>query len=307
MIDILMATYNGDRFLEEQLDSILQQSYQAWRLIIRDDGSSDGTLKILKRYQKKWPDKIKIVVSECPSGSAQNNFFQLMQYAEAEYIMFSDQDDVWLPNKIGITLQTMKQLEQCCGKNMPLLVHSDLTVVNENLVYLSKSLFDFHNMSPTRNGLNNLLVQNIVVGCTTMINSSLLKRVVVIPQNAVMHDMWIALIAAAFGKIGFVGESTMLYRQHGDNVDGAKDMKSVLYIVNRMTKLHQVRRDLRKQYLQAEEFSNIYEYQLSEEQKKLLRSFSGLQRSNALKRLIVLTQYALYKKGIVRKLGQIFV
>lgn len=307
MIDILMATYNGDRFLKEQLDSIFRQSYQEWRLIIRDDCSSDNTLQILRQYQEKWPNRIKIVQAECPSGSAQNNFFQLMAYTEAAYIMFADQDDVWLPNKIELTLQTMKHLERCYGKDIPLLVHSDLAVVNQHLVCLNESLFDLHNMSPMRNGLNNLLVQNIVVGCTTMINSSLLKRVVSIPQNAIMHDMWVALIAAAFGRIGFVSESTMLYRQHGDNVDGAKDMRSASYIINRMTKLNRVRCDLYKQYLQAAEFCNIYEHQLSEEQKKMLRSFSGLQKSNVLKRLIILTRYNLYKKGIVRKLGQILV
>ena len=108
MIDILMATYNGEKFLRPQLDSILQQSNQDWQLVIRDDCSTDRTVEVIKEYQLLRPEQIRLIQAEQPSGSAQNNFFQLLQYSSAEYTMFADQDDVWLPQKIQLTLDKMQ-------------------------------------------------------------------------------------------------------------------------------------------------------------------------------------------------------
>lgn len=103
MIDILMATYNGEKYLRPQLDSILRQSNTDWRLIIRDDCSTDNTVQIIREYQQQYPDKFILVQADAPSGSAQNNFFQLIKYWQqhgtADYVMFADQDDVWLQKK----------------------------------------------------------------------------------------------------------------------------------------------------------------------------------------------------------------
>lgn len=111
-----MATYNGEKYLRAQLDSILQQTNSDWRLIIRDDCSTDETVQIIKEYGLLRPEQILFIEAEQPSGSAQNNFFQLLQYSTAEYIMFADQDDIWLKNKIQLTLDNMHQLEQQFGK-----------------------------------------------------------------------------------------------------------------------------------------------------------------------------------------------
>ena len=123
MIDILMATYNGETYLREQIDSILRQSNTDWRLIIRDDCSTDSTVRIIQEYQAQYPDKFVLIQADTPSGSAQNNFFQLIRYWQqhggAEYVMFADQDDVWLRNKIQITLYNMKVL--AVSKNFKLL------------------------------------------------------------------------------------------------------------------------------------------------------------------------------------------
>ena len=194
MIDILMATYNGEKFIREQIDSIINQSYSDWHLIISDDCSSDNTVNIIKKYKAKYPDKISIYENTVRSGSAKANFYRLLSHINNEYVMFADQDDVWLPEKISITLAMMQSYEKVYGSHNPVLVHTDLYVVDESLHRVYDSLFDMQNMNYTRNGFNNILVQNIVTGCTVMINQALVRHLYEIPVKSVMHDMWFALV-----------------------------------------------------------------------------------------------------------------
>ncbi len=305
MIDILMATYNGERYLAQQIESILGQSFTEWRLIIRDDCSCDNTLSILKKYQLKYPSKITIIPSQHPSGSAMNNFFKLLEHTNSEYVMFSDQDDVWNNDKIEITLTKMKEMEQQYGKNTPLLVHTDLCVVDDNLNVINPSLFAMQDMDYKRDKLNNLLATNIVTGCTMMMNIALIKLLSEKPRVAVMHDMWIALVAAAFGKIGFVNETTVLYRQHGKNANGAKNVNSFYYMKNKLIHLNCVRDFLILQYKQAKEFLRIYHKLLSQEQFSLLLTYSEFANKNWFEKTYALFKYKLNKKGIIRVLGQI--
>ena len=306
MIDILLATYNGEKFIEQQLETIINQSYTDWKLIVRDDCSSDQTTFILQKYQQRYPDSIIIIPSIQPSGSAMNNFFMLLDYADSEYIMFSDQDDVWKRDKISVTFAKMKELEDQYGSSTPLLVHTDLCVVDESLKTINPSLFQMQDMDYKRDKLNNLLVTNIVTGCTMLFNRALLKLLVPKPKVAVMHDMWIAMVAAAFGKIGFVNEATILYRQHGKNENGAKDINSFEYIKNKFMNLNYVREFLNLQYRQAEEFFRIYQGQLSHSQKSLLLAYSSCSKKNWLEKAFIILKYDLNKKGIVRLLGQLF-
>lgn len=305
MIDILMATYNGETFLRAQLDSILQQSNQDWQLIIRDDCSTDATVQIIKEYQLLRPEQIRLIRAEQPSGSAQNNFFQLLQYSTAEYVMFADQDDVWLKDKVQNTLEKMRELEEQYGAETPLLVHTDLAVVDAALRVINPSLFQMHNMDAARNQLNNIVVQNIVTGCTMMVNRALLDLVTEIPVHAVMHDMWLALVAAAFGQIGFLDRATMLYRQHGQNVKGARDMRSLLFIAEKLSELKIIKQTLSEKYQQAEEFLDIYQMILSLQQRQILQAYSLLGQQPIWKKYQVLKKHQLYMKGIIRNLGQI--
>ncbi len=306
MIDILMATYNGDLYLAQQLESITGQSYTDWRLIVRDDCSRDNTMAVLNKYQEKYPEKITIIPSEHPSGSAMNNFFKLLEYADSEYIMFSDQDDVWKKDKIAITFSKMQEMEKQYGTETPLLVHTDLCVVDENLKTINTSIFAMQNMDPKRDKLNHLLATNIVTGCTMLFNQALLKLLTEKPKTAVMHDMWIALVAAAFGKIGFVNEATVLYRQHCDNANGAKDVNSFSYLSNKINNLNSVREFLRLQYRQAGNFLDIYLSLLTNYQIEYILTYSKFGEKNWFSKAYALFKYDLKKKGIIRILGQIF-
>ncbi len=305
MIDILMATYNGENYLRPQIDSILRQKNQQWRLIIRDDCSTDNTVQIIKEYQLLRPEQIFLIQADEQSGSAQNNFFQLLQYSTAEYVMFADQDDVWLQQKVEMTLDKMQQMEQQYGKEKPLLVHTDLAVVDANLRILNHSLFQMQEMDAERKRLNNILVQNIVTGCTMMVNRALLNLVVEIPEKSIMHDMWLALIAAAFGELGFVERAVIMYRQHGNNANGAKNVKTLKYFLWKLNEAEEIHKNLVQQYRQAGEFCQIYDSLLTQQQKEMLQAYSSFEDKNVIEKFMLLRKYKLYKKGFVRVMGQL--
>lgn len=300
-----MATYNGEKYLREQLDSIFAQTYTNWRLIIRDDCSHDQTVAIIQEYIKRTPEKIRLIQAESPSGSAQNNFFSLLPFAEAPYIMLSDQDDIWLPEKVTDTLQLMQIYEERYGKDLPILIHTDLMVVNKEKQIINESLFKMQHMEPKRKQLNHILVQNIVTGCTMMANRPLLDMIHQIPEHAVMHDMWMALIAAAFGQIGFVPKSTILYRQHGHNVNGAKNVRTIRYFLWKLFCAKEIHENLMKQYRQADEFLEIFKSQFTVDQKKMLEAYRNFDKLSLYKKAKNLYQYKLYKKGLIRIMGQI--
>jgi glycosyltransferase involved in cell wall biosynthesis len=139
-VEVLLATYNGARFLREQLDSIMAQDYGNIRVLARDDGSSDGTVEILDQYAKKFPGCFRVMPASAPTGTAKNDFLLLMKASTAEYICFADQDDVWLPDKVSRTKQAMDQLESRLGTKVPLLVFTDLRPLDRVAAsYMGKS------------------------------------------------------------------------------------------------------------------------------------------------------------------------
>jgi hypothetical protein len=135
--------------------------------------------------------------------------------------MFCDHDDVWLPDKISVCLDKMRSMENLHGSELPLLVHTDLLVVGPQLERLNKSFWHFAKINPARVNLNQLLAQNVVTGCTMLMNRALCQIASPIPPQAIMHDYWCALVASISGKIYYIDEPTILYRQHSKNLFGA--------------------------------------------------------------------------------------
>lgn len=304
MIEILMATYNGEKYLREQLDSLLRQTCQDWKLIIYDDCSTDGTLDILRQYENRYPEKITVRQNKVNSGSASHNFLNMLCSCSATYVMTCDQDDVWLEDKVELTLQKMRSLE-ADNSAMPLLVHTDLQVVNQDLKQISPSLFELQHMFSYRNAFNQLLVQNIVTGCTMMLNRPLLDYLTQTPEDVIMYDWWCALLASSMGKIGFLEQATVLYRQHGDNAVGAKDVISLTYSYNKIKNLAQSRILLRDTYKQASSFYQVYYDILNPQAKRLVEAYVRIPQMSKLERIIDATRYGFWKGGILRKLGQI--
>jgi glycosyltransferase involved in cell wall biosynthesis len=222
MIDILLATYNGEKYLNQQIDSIITQTYKDWQLLIRDDFSTDNTVNIIKNYTCKYPDKIRLIEDNKGHLGLAQNFGALLELALSEYIMFCDQDDIWLPNKIELTLNTMKAAGQT-WPNTPLLVHTDLKVVDEMLKPIAESFWKLHRISPESDcQLKKIIYRNIVTGCTMMINKKAKEISMPFPPEARIHDWWIALNVVKYGKIIHIAMPTVLYRQHIANLIGAK-------------------------------------------------------------------------------------
>ena len=304
MITVLLATYNGKKHLGAQLDSLLAQSYKDFKIIIRDDGSTDGTTDIINRYASENPDKIS-VASGTPTGSACGNFSALFDLADDDYIMFCDQDDIWLPEKIEKTLAAMQKAEQN-NPDTPILVHSDLRVVDENLDTVCESFFDFQQIFQNKVTLPRLLVQNYVTGCTMMINRKLKTLCGSIPEECAMHDWWLALVCSLFGEIVCIDEPTMLYRQHGGNQVGAKAAKGVGFIKRKLATINRVRENYNATYTQARIMLERYRDTIAEEQLEILEAYCQMARSGKLKKIRLMRTYDFRKCTALRVIGQYF-
>ena len=219
MIDILLATYNGQKFLNEQIDSIVNQSYKRWTLLIRDDLSTDNTIGIINSYINKYPEKIRLFTGSTRLGPCRN-FNYLLQRSHADYVMFCDQDDIWLPEKIQLSIEKIKQLEKE-HVNIPILVHTDLMIIDSNRKIISDSFWKTIRLNPEKRTIIDLLGTSNTNGNTIIMNRKLKKIINTIPEKAIMHDWWSAIIAAEFGLVIPLKKQTVLYRQHDNNAVGA--------------------------------------------------------------------------------------
>lgn len=300
---ILLAAYNGKRYLPEMIESVLVQDYSGWRLILSDDGSTDGTPEILQEYARRYPEKISFHCSGYRLGNAQNHFMYLLEkFHDAPYIMFCDQDDVWHSDKISKTLAKMKEIEIADG---PAMVHTDLRVVDQELKVIHPSFLERSALRGDRMLLNQLLVQNVVTGCTMMINRSLAELACTnIPQEGIlMHDWWLALLASACGVSGFLNEATIEYRQHTGNSVGAKDARSLRYILSRL-KTYDMAKNMRLTFGQAKEFHRCYARIMSKEQCELICSYAQLENRGGIARRWAYIRYGYWKCGLYRQIGQ---
>lgn len=217
-IDILLATYNGEKYLKEQIESILNQTYPNIRLIISDDGSTDKTREILETYQKK--ENIEIHFQEKNLGYIKNFEFLLKQ-VKNEIYMLSDQDDIWLPEKVEKSYETLKNKEAD-------LVFGDLEVVNEKLETLYPSFGDYMKLNRKIKKCGNSYelnyLYNCVTGCTIMSKKKWISKILPIPTNSkyLVHDHWIALMVGIEGKLVYMTETYIKYRQHGNNQIGTE-------------------------------------------------------------------------------------
>lgn len=247
MIDILLSTYNGERFLEEQLHSIFLQTFKDWKIIIRDDGSSDITLEIIKKWKNLYPKKIIFLNDVEQRLGASKSFSKLLEFSDSPYAMLCDQDDFWKSNKIEVSFEALKSAEDKYGYEMPLMVCSDLEVVDENLNILSKSFWKDRKDTPDiLNDFEKLIAHSVVTGNTIMMNKSAVLISTPIKTNFFLHDQWISIKVAKFGQIIFIKDCLIKYRQHNNNVLGSfklnktylvKKIKYVPYYIQSWQKL----------------------------------------------------------------------
>lgn len=303
-IYICLSTYNGDKYLRQQLVSVYNQTYKNFSIIARDDASIDNSLGILNSSD------IEVMPQGENLGSI-GSFSALLDHSlknDSHYFMFCDQDDVWESNKIEKTVKKMKELEGKFG-DIPLLVHTDLKVVDENLQTIDNSFWHFEQINPNINEFNRLLMQNTITGCTVMINRKLAQLAMPIPNGDIMHDWWLGLVASKFGKIGFVDEPLIKYRQHGANSIGAKGFNYLSVLV----KFYKIfyKNELYLKHLkinieQAKAFLEIYRKSLDDETIEMLEEFSNLESKSFWQKRKILLKYKLLKQGFLRNLGLLF-
>lgn len=237
-IYILLATYNGEEYLSEQIDSLLAQTYNNWKLWIHDDYSSDKTVYIIQKYLEEHPDKMMFLDDNIKCGGAKENFSHLLNSIDDDfdYLMFCDQDDVWLENKIDVTLRKMLQTETLYSSK-PILVHSDLIVTDSKLNTIDTSMFAYQKLNfKFAEDIKELGISNCITGCTMMINNILFHLSKNIPNEAIMHDWWIGLLCLKNnGIIEFEKKSTILYRQHHSNTVGSIKF-NILFILKKLLK-----------------------------------------------------------------------
>lgn len=253
MTEVLLSTYNGVKYLPQQLDSLLQQTDKEWTLIVRDDGSTDGTLDILRQYKERFGARMSLMQDEQKHIGSLRSFERLLTGSKADYCLFADQDDIWLKDKIKHARERMQECEAETGKDKPTIVYSDLMVTDEKLhvlgtyrqwVRLRPELL----LTPQR-----MAVNNYVTGCTMMINRAAINVSLPFGEHALVHDAVIGLaVCAASGRIEDIGRSDILYRQHLDNAVGAIEVRlNMAYLWNKIKGIGKVYRQQYANYLQA--------------------------------------------------------
>lgn len=309
-VTILLAAYKGNEYAGAMIDSILAQDCDDWELVLSDDGGF--TEELLADYAARYPDRIRHHRSGQRFGSAQKHFLHLMkEYRNADYLMFCDQDDVWHPDKVRKTLAAMQAAEQAARAESreenapPVLVHTDLRVVDGELRTLDESFMHYSRLDGTRLALNELLIQNVVTGCTLMINRPLTRLALegAGEEKMLMHDWWIALCAAAFGRGVFLPEATIDYRQHGGNVVGAKNPMNPAYLKSRLSG-GAIKKALKDTSAQAEAFLKVYGDRMSPQQRELVGTYAKLPSMGKCARLRSYSRYGFWKKDLGRRAAQ---
>lgn len=270
-VEILLATWRGARYLEALLDSILGQRDQNWHLTASDDASDDDTPRILEAYHARYPERITVLPSHQRFGCARDHFFFLIAQCDAPYMMLCDQDDVWLPDKVGKTLCAIRQAEQ--GKpETPTLVFCDLSVVDASLRPIAPSLTRYAGWYTQKLDYRSLLLKNVAPGCAMGLNRALARLALQCDSldKLPMHDGWLAAVAARFGRIVYLDEPLALYRQHGRNSVGAKKERGVAGMLSRLGDLSQLRERIAGKKRQAAAFEAAYAGCLTEEERNFL-------------------------------------
>lgn len=293
-IDVLMATRNGSRFLKQQLDSLFNQTFQNFRLLVRDDDSSDATLEIIERYRCQYADRVVVLRNSKREGACQT-FSLLAEESAAPHVAFCDQDDIWRADKLELSLVAARKIEAERGPGTPVLVFSDLKLIGRNEEVLAASMWRMKHVNPQRASLAAMLVQNLVTGCTMLANRNLLLLGLPIPEEAVMHDFWLALVATAFGVFYPVNKPLVEYRQHEENALGSGRSWRLGDGFKRLINDPRFKEGIGASRRQAEKFVERYDDRLSAKQRGICRAWSESEGLPA-----GIRQWTLYRSGLRR-------
>lgn len=301
--DVLLATYNGEEFLGALLESLLAQSNSHFRVIVRDDGSTDSTLAVIESFKDRFEGRLVVIGDGSPTGSPTLNFEILMNSSTADYILFCDQDDVWLSNRVEITLKILIEAEVVHGDNTPIFAFTDLIPVDRKLKQLSKSFWCFKKINPfmTRS-LSRSLITSAVLGCSSGVNRALLNLALPIHLKATNHDWWMLHVGIIFGKVVWSSERTVLYRLHGGNSSNQKRVSLVDYAKAR-SPFKIVRRGLEKKAAHAGGLLENYQNSMEPDIRNLLEDFVSINDRGFFMRRIILLKWNLVYPDVRRNIA----
>ena len=279
-VNIILSTFNGEKYLSQQIDSILAQTYTDWSLLIRDDGSGDGTRAIIESYAAADPRIRFINPDDTTNVGVHRSFKELAAYEDADWYFLSDQDDVWLPEKI----EAMLDAASGSDPSTPHLYYSDLTTVTEDLTVIKQRV---KNRAGTYRApdLKDYLTGPPVTGCAAMFNRALRGLWLRDPEIIAYHDSFLGILAVALGELTFIDESYVLYRQHDDNAVGVADKGSVSASLKLFWGYNQAMVERSRNVLET------FPDKLSRKATHILSDFCSIAQEHWWKRLATLAKY----------------
>ncbi|AEF81816.1 glycosyltransferase [Leadbettera azotonutricia] len=288
MIDILLATYNGDKYIETQLSSIINQTYKEWRLLIHDDGSIDGTLDIIRKYTR-YDDRITLIEDNKKNLGCGNNFIHLLQYSHSEYVCFCDQDDYWFENKLNIQYQAIKDVET----NIP------VTIIGRMLPWkFPENKISNFSRSDCSKKLSEFLFKNGgLQGCVAIFNTRMREYLLSGFSLIWMHDHIMALIALTFGRVIYINSYLILYRQHSANVTPLLPETAIRSLTTRLFTNYKMPVVYVPSFRDVQEFYRLFEKKMLSHDKKIFEKFMTYPMMNRFKRFfcILFSDFSLGK------------
>ncbi|RYF95060.1 MAG: glycosyltransferase family 2 protein [Chitinophagaceae bacterium] len=281
-ISVVLATYNGERFLRKQIDSIIYQTLAPEEILVGDDRSDDDTAKILQEYQTA----LKVHVNATRLGAVINFKTIASKVNQANYIAFADQDDIWLPGKLALSLDHLQKFQK---PDLPAMVYSDPKIINDQDELISPSLWALLGIDQYPHTLDTILFGNPVSGCTMLVNPALAKYIDTIPDDfSINHDAWLTLCAYTFGRAVVLPEQVILYRQHGNNLTFSTAHQPAGRLKKRISELVNSisgRDDLFvQQFKLVRRFYETFKEGLPREKKKIIETFLGLENAGYMRK-----------------------
>ena len=307
-IEIILSTYNGEKYIKEQLDSIIRSSFKNWHISVSDDCSTDTTCDIVRDYVAKYSGRISLHINDSNMGSTVNFLTALKRAAREDsnagdttYYMFCDQDDVWLKDKLYVTLKAMKRLERKIGSVKPSLIFTDAVLAGADLSYINNSFYKSGHRFVRNLSISRLLIENRCIGCTVMMNRALVDILGDNYDKVRFHDWWVALIASAFGGIRFLRVPTLLYRQHSGNQVGQNGFAA--YVRGRASDRKDIENRLSETIAQARAFYECYKGRLSYRNAKIVNEFAGIESKSFFMKRYMILRYRFFKSGLLRNIA----
>lgn len=314
---VILCTYNGEKYLEKQIKSIMEQDREDFCLLYSDDGSTDSTKAILQSLQEKYGRRMRAFPRPMHSGSPAKHFLSILsalakgevETDNLEYIFLADQDDEWFPDKLSKTISVIGEEERKFGESLPILCHTDCSLVNMEGKLLAKSYRRYQKLPGASYRFSRLLLQNHVTGASVGINKALLQYCKEIPEQVKMHDHWLALLANCFGEIQYLPYATYAYRQHGENVLGAKKASILQECGDRLAasgekdKEEIIHTSYRALFAQGRELKRLFGDELPEIKRKVLEAFLSLEGKSRLGKITTMALFGIYPYPLYRGIG----